>query len=130
MPKPIKALWKYDRLSAIALRVLDVCRALLLAFKSELIPNSTTPLSWAGTAGLKGKGLEEREENSTLVSKISRLQSDPQEEQPRWRKCPSQLDDNSLLKIIHAPKMAEFLKSKKLTGLLDSERALITLGHA
>jgi len=38
-----------------------------------LIPNSASPLNWAGTAALWGKGMEERkEENSTLVSGINR----------------------------------------------------------
>lgn len=63
MPKPIKALWKYDRLSATALSVLDVCKAQLLAFKSELIPNSTTSteLGWYRRVKGKGAGEEGRE---------------------------------------------------------------------
>ena len=70
---------------------------------------------------------KKEEENSTLVSKISRLESDAQGEQPSWRRCPSQLDENSLLKMICAPKMTESLKFKKLTALLDSERVLAKL---
>lgn len=40
---------------------------------TRLIPNSTSPLSWAGTVALKGKGTEERkEEKSTLLSENTR----------------------------------------------------------
>lgn len=67
---------------------------------------------------------EKEEENSTLVSEISRLESDAQGEQPSWRRCPSQLDENSLLKIMCVPQMTESLKFQELIGLSDSERVL------
>lgn len=74
--------------------------------------------------------MEKEEENSTLVCEISRLESDAQGEQLSWRRCPSQLDENSLLKIIRVPKMTESLKFNKLIGFLYSEKALSSPGQA
>lgn len=121
MPKPIKALWKYDSNCSVVFGMFAGHNSWHLIMSWYL--TAQPPLSWAGTTGLKGKGMEEekKEEGTPCRSLKSADWSLMHRKNNPSGGDPSQLDENSLLKMICAPKMTESLKLRKFIGLLDSQ---------
>lgn len=84
MPKPIKALWKYDSNCSVVFGMFAGHNSWHLIMSWYL--TAQPPLSWHYRAKGKGDGGEEGRGNPMSVSEISRLESDAQEEQPSWRR--------------------------------------------